>query len=109
MYLFADSTFYLKKLQNYYLLLLYTLAQIYGHAELRELEGHPVLFSYNNGKVGRNICSLAKDTAAAMNLKRAIISSLQVSSIQEEQKGFFEVPIFVLVIFLYRNTACVTQ
>ncbi|XP_060861024.1 apolipophorins isoform X2 [Metopolophium dirhodum] len=68
-------------------------SKTYGHADLRELEGHPVMFSYNNGKVGQNICSLEKDTAASMNLKRAIISSLQVSSIQEDQKGFFETDI----------------
>lgn len=70
------------------------MAQTYGREVLRELEGYPVLFSYNNGKIGRNICSIPQDSTASLNLKRAIISALQVSSIQENQKEFFEVPIF---------------
>lgn len=91
---FVKIKLFLKKLQNYYLLFLYILAQTYDHAVLRELEGNPVLFSYNNGKVSQNICSSEKDSAASINLKRAIISSLQISSIQKDQKEFFEVPTF---------------
>uniref|UniRef100_A0A2H8TZF4 Apolipophorin n=1 Tax=Melanaphis sacchari TaxID=742174 RepID=A0A2H8TZF4_9HEMI len=65
-------------------------SKAYSQADLQELEGYPVLFSYNNGKVGQNICSMAQDSTVSLNLKRAIISSLQVSSIQEDQKEFFE-------------------
>lgn len=65
----------------------------YGREVLRELEGYPILFSYNNGKVGRNICSIPQDSTASLNLKRALISALQVSSIQENQKEFFETDI----------------
>ncbi|CAH1725498.1 unnamed protein product [Aphis gossypii] len=68
-------------------------SNIYGRDVLRELEGFPIMFSYNNGKVGRNICSIPQDSTASLNLKRAIISALQVSSIQENQKEFFETDI----------------
>lgn len=49
------------------------------------------MFSYNNGKVSPTICSVLKDSVASMNLKRAILSALQVSSVQEDQHDFFEV------------------
>jgi len=70
------------------------MAQTYGPEVTQGLQGHAILFSYNNGKVGRNICSIPQDSTASLNLKRAILSSFQVSSIQENQKEIFEVPIF---------------
>lgn len=56
------------------------------------------MISYNNGKIGSKICSLAKDSAASMNLKRAIVSAFQVSSVQEQKNQLFEVSIFVYFV-----------
>ncbi|VVC28237.1 Vitellinogen, open beta-sheet,von Willebrand factor, type D domain,Lipid transport protein, N- [Cinara cedri] len=55
-----------------------------------KLEGYPIRFSFNNGKVGMKLCSSSKDSVASMNLKRAILSTLQVSSVQESPKDLFE-------------------
>lgn len=83
--------------ENEFTLLLYN-TQVYGS---KELEGSPVLFSYNNGKVGQNICSMSQDSIASMNLKRAIASVLQVSSIQGERRDIFEV--------FFSKTQCVNR
>ncbi|XP_026815483.1 apolipophorins [Rhopalosiphum maidis] len=68
-------------------------SKTYGKGDLKELEGNPILFSYNNGKIGQNFCSLPRDSTASLNFKRAILSALQVSSVQENQKDLFETDI----------------
>lgn len=42
---------------------------------------------------------MSKDSIASLNLKRAIVSALQVSSIQGEKRGIFEVRIFLHTLY----------
>ncbi|XP_050543186.1 apolipophorins-like isoform X2 [Daktulosphaira vitifoliae] len=44
-----------------------------------DLEGSPVLFSYNNGIISPNICTSDNEKTSSLNIKRGIISALQIS------------------------------
>lgn len=50
-----------------------------------KLEDYPILFSYNNGQIGQKICSSELDSVASLNLKRALVSALQVSSVEDNE------------------------
>jgi hypothetical protein len=43
------------------------------------LEAHPVSFGFENGIVDRELCTEEKDSEASVNVKRAVLSLLQVT------------------------------
>jgi hypothetical protein len=43
------------------------------------LEAHPVSFGFENGIVDRELCTEEKDSEASVNIKRAVLSLLQVT------------------------------
>nr|CAD7199620.1 unnamed protein product [Timema douglasi] len=47
------------------------------YSHLSELEAHPLRFSYQDGRVDKEVCTADGDNDAALNLKRAVVSLLQ--------------------------------
>ncbi|CAH0386450.1 unnamed protein product [Bemisia tabaci] len=50
---------------------------------LKELEAHPIQFSYQGGQVGTKVCVEEGDSHVSINIKRAIISLFQVGTFKE--------------------------